>query len=225
MTNRGAYILLGFVMTLGLFCSGCATGPKYLYTEQKDSASVGVGQTSAPEVKQTHNIGSVIWSRFWHGSATASSPYDGNGNPYAGNGEVNIDKIDGLEAGFPSGQWGQIGELLDNQRVLWDKAGKVWISPGRHTLAVTTTQDQEVTYGPLNDGTVGPSEQWYEIATGTIDAEFAANHIYRLTTSSGSDATLWDETDGVANRSVVGTWAFNGKRKSYDIDTTSAPSP
>jgi hypothetical protein len=212
MTHRGVYILLGAVMTLGLFCGGCATGPQYLYTEQKDSASVGVGQT-IPPVK-TPYVGSS-WNRPWSGFTTSPSPY-------AGDGTVNIDKIDGLAAGFPAGPWGQIADTFDDRRMLWIGAGKVWISPGRHTLALTTTQDEGETDGRMNDGSYGPVTGWVEIATGTIDAEFAANHIYRLTTSSGSDAILWDETDGMAKRSKVGIWAFKGKMKSYDIDTTSA---
>jgi hypothetical protein len=214
MTHRGAYILLGVVATLGLFCGGCATGPQYLYTEQKDSASVGVGQTIPPV--NTPYAGPV-WTRPWSGFTTTPSPY-------AGTADVNIDKIDGLGVGFPAGPWGQMADTFDDRRMLWVGAGKVWISPGRHTFALTTTQDNGETDGQRNDGSYGPVLDWVEHATGTIDAEFAANHMYRFT-ALGAEVRLWDETDGIATRSEVGAWGFKSKLTSSNIDDTSAPSP
>jgi hypothetical protein len=215
MTNPGAYISLGIVMTLGLFCGGCATGPQYLYTEQKDSASVGVGQTIPPV--NTPYVGPLL-SRPWSGFTTSPSPYAGSGN-------INIVKIDGLDAGFPSGPWGQMVDTFDDRRMLWDQAGKVWISPGRHTLAISMIADAGETDGQRNDGSIGPVSDWSESATGTIDAEFVANHMYRLISWEAFDVTLWDETNGMATRSKVGTWKFKGKLTSSNADTTSAPSP
>jgi hypothetical protein len=212
---KKAPVLLGILTVFGLFCGGCSTAPQYLYTEQKDSASVGVGQTIPPV--NTPYVGPLL-SRPWSGFTTSPSPY-------AGNGKVNIDKIDGLDAGFPSGPWGQIADTFDDRRMLWNDMGKVWIAPGRHTLAVSMIADAGETDGRLNDGSYGPALDWVESATGIIDTEFAANHTYRLTSSGGFDLTLWDETDGMAKRSEVGTWAFTGKLTSNNIDTTSAPSP
>ncbi|HTQ30282.1 MAG TPA: hypothetical protein VMI53_03645, partial [Opitutaceae bacterium] len=151
-----------------------ATGPKYAYTEQKDSASVGVGQTL--------KIAGIFRS------------------PYAGKADVSIDQIDGLEVGFPSGIFN-----LDQQSQLWAKAGKVWISPGKHALALTFSQ-------LTPDETSGP---FTFTGSYTVDAEFAADRMYRFTASSYEDLcciNLWDETGGPATRSCSGSWVFRGQQ-------------
>jgi len=118
-----------------------ATGPKYLYTEQNDPASVGGG----------------------------------------------ISQIDGFEVGFS-----------------WSMSGKTWVSPGKHALALTLSQDTP-------DGTGGT---FSFTGSYTVEAEFAANHMYRFTSSAYGDlccVNLWDETDGLATRSIAGSWVFRGQ--------------
>jgi len=170
---KKADVLLGIVATFSLFFSGCATtaGPKYDNNQQKDSASVAVGQ---------------------------SSGY----SPLAEVADVNIYQVDGLEVG-------PLGWLfnLNRQTRFLDKAGVVWVSPGKHVLVLTFYQNKTPA------GSTGTSDV---TGSGTIDTEFAANHLYRISASLGSqdkfEVTLWDETSGLATRSSVGHWEFAGWR-------------
>lgn len=147
------------------------SGPKYLYTEQSDSASVGVGQTL---------------NGFFR-------------SPYAGESDVSIDQIDGMEVGFP-----RVVSDPDQQSRLWAKAGKVWLSPAKHALALTFSQ-----VAPVTDGTFTFTGSY------TVEAEFSINHMYRFTASSYGDLcciNLWDETGGLATRSSAGSWIFRGSQ-------------
>jgi hypothetical protein len=204
---KKAIILLGIATIFGLFCSGCATGPKYLYTEQKDSASIGVGQTQPP----------------------------GYYPAYQGTTEVYITQIDGLGLGYGTSFTslnGVISNLIfdpNNHQQM-----QAWVAPGEHTLSLRFYDDSRtVSTDVWNDQTLSTDTVVTATivrATGVVFAEFAANHTYRLVASSslsevGSgflsrflhkesstvEVTLWDETGGLAMRSRVGSWEFTGQ--------------
>jgi hypothetical protein len=179
-------ILLSIAATFSLFFGGCATAarPKYLNTEQKDSASVGVGQTLG-----------------------ASSPYAGDPNVSINNkfSDVFINKIDDLEANFPA-----------RGVPFFDTRKQLYISPGKHALVLT--------FNEIDDCYV-------YTGSGTVEAEFTANHIYRITACAAPytparcifaanytiiaarfDVTLWDETGGIATRASVGNWGIDGQQ-------------
>jgi hypothetical protein len=193
MTHRAAYILSGIVMTLGLFCGGCATGPQYLYTGQKDSASIALGPAPVAAVAQAPMTWSGFWSRFIPKFGRSSAPMEAG---------VSIRRIDGLYLG---------GSVFDfSPKPYIDKAGKISIPPGTHTLVLMLGySDSESIY---NDG--GTTVTTTNInASDPVDVVFAANHVYRFEASlSGStfEVTLWDETGGVATRSTTGNWVFAG---------------
>ena len=100
------------------FVADVPTGPQYEYTEQKASASIGVGQTISSDVVQ------------WHGSTSQS--------PYAGDSKVFIDKIDGLEANFPA----------VTTFPFFDARKQLNISPGKHTLAIILYKGVPESKGP-----------------------------------------------------------------------------
>jgi hypothetical protein len=159
----------------------------------------------------------ATFSLFCGGCATTAGPkYDNNQqndsasvavgesagySPLAEVADVNIYQVDGLEVG-------PLGWLfnLNRQTRFLDKAGVVWVSPGKHVLVLTFYQNKP-----------GGSTSTPDVTgSGTIDAEFAANHRYRISASLGSqdkfEATLWDETSGLATRSSAGHWEFTGWR-------------
>jgi hypothetical protein len=155
---------------------------------------------------------------FFGGCATVAGPkydYDENkespsvavgesfkSSPSTGEADVNIYQIDGLAVG-------PLGWLFNfnRQARFLDKAGKEWVSPGRHVLALTFYQNK-----PAAGSTSGADVT----GSGTIEAEFAASHMYGITASLGVqdrfEVTLWDETGGLATRSSVGHWEFAGWR-------------
>jgi hypothetical protein len=170
-------IPLGIVAACSLFYGGCATpaGPKYDNNEQKDSASVVVGERSG----------------F---------------SPTAEAADVNIYQVDGLEVG-PLGWFFNV----NHQARFLDKAGTVWVSPGKHVLALTFYKNMPVA-GSAGQAPVSPDVT----GSGTIDAEFAAGHKYAIIASIGSqdrfEVALWDETGGLPTRSSAGHWEFAGWR-------------
>jgi hypothetical protein len=171
-------------------------------------------------MKKAATLVSILatFSLFLSGCATtAGSKYDYNENkdspsiavgesfknsPFIDEADVNIYQIDGLEVG-------PLGWLFNfnHQGRFLDKAGKVWVSPGRHALALTFYQDKPAAVNTSGSDVTG---------SGMIEAEFAAGHEYGITVSLGSqdkfEVTLWDETSGLATRSSVDHWEFAGWR-------------
>jgi hypothetical protein len=120
-----------------------------------------------------------------------------------------IDQIDGFEVGFPSS-----GAIFNfgHQAQPWDKAGKVWVAPGKHTFVLSF--DRSETEAQSNWNHPGTGTATDISATGTVDAELAAHHAYRFVAWASGTAfsvTLWDETGGFANRSNIGNWIFSGR--------------
>jgi hypothetical protein len=120
--------------------------------------------------------------------------------------DINIYQVDGLEVG-------PLGWLFNfnHQTRFFDKAGTVWVSPGKHVLALTFSKNNPVT-GNTGQAPVSPDVT----GSGTVDVDFAANHTYRVSASLVSqdrfEVTLWDETRGLATRSSAGQWEFAGWR-------------
>jgi hypothetical protein len=50
----------------------------------------------------------------------------------------------------------------------------------------------------------------YDNITTFVVAEFVAGHMYRFVISGSDQITLWDETAGLARRTSVDHWAFDG---------------
>jgi hypothetical protein len=187
---KKAAILSGIVTIFGLFFSGCATGPKYLYTEQKDSASVGVGPAPDAAVASAPKT----WSEFWS-KLRSPDPIEAT---------VGIQQVDGLSLG---------SSFFDSSpKQYLDKAGNISMSPGNHTLVLTFNHSDSDTESNADGSS---TETTTDIsAMGTVNVEFAANHIYRLEAFlSGSvfSVTLWDDTGGPSERSRAGYWMFTGR--------------
>jgi hypothetical protein len=168
-----AATLFGIVTIFSLFCGGCATVAGQKYKYNENEESPSV----------------AVGESF-------------SGPSSAGEADVNIYQVDGLEVG-------PLGWLFNfhHQARFLDKAGKEWVSPGRHMLALTFYQNKPAA------GSTGGSNV---TGSGTVAAEFTASHQYAITASLGSqdkfEVTLWDETGGLATRSSVGHWEFAGWR-------------
>jgi hypothetical protein len=177
LMTKAAILSVVIVIIFGLFCGGCAIGPKFLHTEQKDSAIIE-GPRGAADL------------------------------PYLGSSTVTISKIDGVDLGFFNAFEASSPGLLSCWMGYFLKP--LSIVPGKHVLVMD--------FQKIENDPASPGGSYLYTGSGTIKAEFAANHIYRITATGCFSVTLWDETGGLSTRSIVKTWGFDGQQSYIPAD-------
>ena len=177
---RKPTFLLVIVTIYGLLCGGCATGPRYTYTQQKDSASV-----AGPRVPDQGREDGTCY--------------------------INIKKVDGLTANFPTSNPG-------SNRFFYSATKRLYLSPGQHRFILDISEINS-DYGGVGHGAVGIVDTVVSGSAPTITVELKANHIYRFAAflAGGTiELILWDETGGAKTRSEVANWTLDSNSNYSD---------
>ena len=196
---KGTKLLALLAIVSAFFFNGCASGPPYLYTPQKDSALIALG----PAPTQHKSQPQFSWDSFWSGFLKRrSSPDDA---------VVSVQQVDGLQLGMRS--------PFDFHHPYLDSAGNIAVSPGTHTLAIF------LGYGYSDSQTDGQGGTTTTETSTTVTAQvtvaFATNHRYRFNaTLFGEEFRLYLTDETGASAISIQNWTYIGQ-----VSVTSSYTP
>jgi hypothetical protein len=114
-------------------------------------------------------------------------PTPGSSPDLFGDSQISVNSVDGTRIGY-----------FDDQQELF-------CAPGQHRISLVFGHSARGRYSGEGSGS----------ANGTVVVLLEGRHIYRFTALFGFNTfsvTLWDETRGMADRSIVTEWSIDKKR-------------